>query len=226
ALRFAEGKRAKTDRLDAGLIARFALMMDDAARPIPNAKAYEIKALSTRRRQLVEMAAAEKVRLKQALDAVVATSCRQMIALLVAERGRVGAQLAAELAAVDGGAECDALLQSIPGIGPATAMALRADLPELGQLDRKAVAHLAGLARHPNQSHTRTGQAHSGGDRPCARAALYMAAISADKGFIAECHAMRTAGKPAKVALIAVARKLVVAANAIVKFGQPWQKPA
>jgi transposase len=229
ALRFAEGKRAKTDRLDAGLIARFALMIDDAARPVPNAKAFEIKALSTRRRQLVEMAAAEKVRLKQALDEAVATSCRQMIALLVAERGRVEALLAAELAAVDGGAECDALLQSIPGIGPATAMVLRADLPELGRLDRKAIAHLAGLAPHPNQSGTRTGQAHISGGRPCVRAALYMAAISAaraDKGFKAEYQAMRKAGKPAKVALIAVARQLVVAANAIVKSGHPWQKIA
>jgi transposase len=229
ALRVAEGKRAKTDRLDAGLIARFALMMNDAARPVPSAKAFEIKALSTRRRQLVEMAAAEKVRLKQALDAVVATSCREMIAMLTAERGRVEALLAAELAAVDGGSECDALLQSIPGIGPATAMILRADLPELGRLDRKAIAHLAGLAPHPNQSGTRAGQAHIGGGRPCVRAALYMAAISAvrsDKGFKQEYNAMRTAGKPAKVALIAVARKLAVAANAIVKSRRPWQKLA
>jgi transposase len=229
ALRVAEGKRAKTDRLDAGLIARFALIMDDAARPVPSAKAFEIKALSTRRRQLVEMAAAEKVRLKQALDEAVATSCRQMIALLVAERAHVEALLAAELAAVDGGAERDALLQSIPGIGPATAMVLRADLPELGHLDRKAIAHLAGLAPHPNQSGTRTGQAHIGGGRPCVRAALYRAAISAvraDKGFKHEYQALRTAGKPAKVALIAVARKLVVAANAILKSRTPWQKSA
>ena len=76
ALRIAEGRRAKTDRLDAGLIARFALAMQDAARPVPDAKAFEIKALSTRRRQLVEMAAMEKVRLKQTLYDAVAESCR------------------------------------------------------------------------------------------------------------------------------------------------------
>ena len=229
ALRFAEGKRAKTDRLDAGLIARFALMMEDAARPVPSAKAFEIRALSTRRRQLVEMAAAEKVRLKQALDTAVAQSCRDMIAMLAAERTRVEALLAAELAMVDGGQAQDELLQSIPGIGPATAMVLRADLPELGRLDRKAIASLAGLAPHPNQSGTRTGQAHIGGGRPCVRAALYMAALSAvrtDKGFKHEYQALRNAGKPAKVALIAVARKIVVAANAILKSGSPWQKPA
>lgn len=229
ALRVAEGKRAKTDRLDAGLIARFALMMNDAARPVPSAKAFEIKSLSARRRQLVEMAAAEKVRLKQALDEAVAASCRQIIALLVAERSRIEALLAAELEAVDGGPACDRLLQSIPGIGPATSMILRADLPELGRLDRKAIAHLAGLAPHPNQSGTRTGQARIGGGRPCVRAALYMAAISAvraNNGFKHEYLAMRNAGKPAKVALIAVARRIIVAANAILKSGNPWQKTA
>lgn len=228
ALRLAEGRRAKTDRLDAALIARFALLMEDAARPVPDAKAFEIRALSTRRRQLVEMAAAEKVRLKQAIDEVVATSCRQMIAMLAAERVRVEALLAAALDAVDDAGERDALLQSIPGIGPAISMVLRADLPELGSLDRKAIASLAGLAPHPNQSGSRTGQAHIGGGRPCVRAALYMAAVNAvraDKGFKREYLALRNAGKPAKVALIAVARKIVVAANAIIKSGTKWQKP-
>ena len=91
-------------------------------------------------------------------------------------------------------------------------MTLMADLPELGSLDRKAVASLAslaGLAPHPNQSGTRTGKAHIGGGRPCVRAALYMAAVSAartDKGFKREYLALRQAGKPAKVALVAIAR--------------------
>ncbi|WP_243410461.1 IS110 family transposase [Caulobacter radicis] len=80
ALRTAEGRRAKTDKLDAGLIARFALLMQDAARPVPSARAFEIRALSTRRRQLVEMAAMEKTRLKQTLDEVIADSCRRAIA--------------------------------------------------------------------------------------------------------------------------------------------------
>jgi transposase len=229
ALRIAEGKRAKTDRLDAGLIARFALVMQDAARPVPDAKAFEIRALSTRRRQLVEMAAMEKVRLKQTLDEVVAESCRQMIALLTQERTRVEALLQAELLANAERAKRAVLLQSIPGIGPAITMTLLADLPELGSIDRKAIANLAGLAPHPNQSGLRTGQAHIAGGRPCVRAALYMAAVSAarsDNGFKREYQAMRQAGKPAKVALIAIARKLVVAANGIIKSGQPWIKPA
>ena len=227
ALRIAEGKRAKTDRLDAGLIARFALVMQDAARPVPDAKAFEIKALSTRRRQLVEMAAMEKVRLKQSLDEGVAESCRQMIALLTQERARVEALLQAELMASAERAERARLLQTIPGVGPAISMTLLADLPELGSIDRKAIASLAGLAPHPNQSGQRTGQAHIAGGRPCVRAALYMAAVSAtrsDRGFKHEYLAMRQAGKPAKVALIAIARKLLVAANGMIKTNKPWLK--
>jgi transposase len=229
ALRIAEGKKAKTDRLDAKLIARFALIMRDAARPIPSAKAFEIRALSTRRRQLVEMAAMEKVRLKQTLDAAVAESCRQIIALLGEERAKVEALLQAELLAAADGAARSQLLQTIPGVGPAVSMTLLADLPELGRLDRKAVASLAGLAPHPNQSGTRSSQAHISGGRPCVRAALYMAAVNAartDKGFKREYLAMRQAGKPAKVALIAIARKIVVAANGMLKSHQPWQTSA
>ncbi len=229
ALRIAEGKRAKTDRLDAKLIARFALLMQDAARPVPSAKAFEIRALSTRRRQLVEMAAMEKVRLKQTLDEAVAVSCRQMIALLSEERTRVEALLNAELLADEVGAHRSELLQTIPGIGPAISMTLLAYLPELGALDRKAIASLAGLAPHPNQSGARTGQAHIGGGRPCVRAALYMAAVNAvrcDQGFKQEYQALRNAPKPAKVALIAIARRIAVAANAMLKTDQPWTKPA
>lgn len=229
ALRIVEGRRAKTDRLDAGLIARFALLMQDAARPVPSARALEIRALSTRRRQLVEMAAMEKTRLKQALDEAIADSCRRAIAWLSQERAEVEARLQAMILQAHDGPARQALLQTIPGVGPAVSMTLLADLPELGSLDRKAVGHLAGLAPHPNKSGTREGPAHIGGGRPCVRAALYMAAVSAartDKGFRREYLAMRQAGKPAKVALIAIARKLVVIANGMLKTGQPWQKPA
>jgi transposase len=227
ALRIAEGKRAKTDRLDAALIARFALIMRDVARPVPSPKAFEIRALSTRRRQLVEMAAMEKVRLGQTLDEAVANSCRQIIAFLAEERAKVEALLQAELLTSQDGPQRSGLLQTIPGVGPAVSMTLMADLPELGTLDRKAIASLAGLAPHPNQSGTRTGQAHIGGGRPCVRAALYMAAVSAvrsDNGFKREYQALRRAGKPAKVALVAIARRIVVAANTMLKANRPWLK--
>ena len=227
ALRIAEGKLAKTDRLDAQLIARFALMMPDAARPVPSPDAFQVRALSTRRRQLVEMAAMEKVRLKQALDEDIASSCRLMIALLAQERAKVEQQLQQRLLAEPKGRADSLLLQTIPGVGPAVSMTLMADMPELGSLDRKAAAHLAGLAPHADESGTRTGAAHIRGGRPCVRAALYMAAINAvrsDNGFRREYQAMRKAGKPAKVALVAVARRIVVAANSILKNQQPWAK--
>jgi transposase len=226
ALRLAEGRRAKTDRLDAALIARFALAMQDAARPVPSAQAFQIRALSARRRQLVELAAMEKTRLKQALDPQIADSCRAMIAMLTAERGRIEAQLTAMLDEDPANRRRGDLLRTIPGVGPAVSMSLLTDLPELGRIDRRAIASLAGLAPHPNDSGTRSGQAHIQGGRPCVRAALYMAALAAarsDTGFKAEYQALRKAGKPAKVALIAIARKLVVAANGMIKADRPWQ---
>lgn len=229
ALRIAEGKKAKTDRLDAKLIARFALIMQDAARPVPSPKAFEIRGLSTRRRQLVEMIAMEKTRLKQTLDEPIAASCRQIIAMLAAERVRVEEALRQALLEQQQGARRFELVQTIPGVGPAVGMTLLADLPELGGLDRKAVASLAGLAPHPNQSGARIGQAHISGGRPCVRAALYMAAVSAartDKGFKREYIALRQAGKPAKVALVAIARRIAIAANAILKSDRPWTKDA
>lgn len=226
ALRLAEGKRAKTDRLDAELIARFALAMQDAARPVPSAQAFQIRALSTRRRQVVEMAAMEKTRLKQSLDPQIAASCRTIIAHLAEERARIEAELDTLLAAQPANPRRRQLLQTIPGVGPAISATLLADLPELGSLDRRAIASLAGLAPHPSESGTRSGNAHIQGGRPCVRTALYIAAISAarsDKGFKAEYQALRAAGKPAKVALIAIARKLVVAANGMLKADRPWQ---
>jgi transposase len=225
ALRLAEGKRAKTDRLDAELIARFALAMQDAARPVPSAQAFQIRALSTRRRQLVEMAAMEKTRLKQTLDPQIAASCRTIISALAQERARIEAGLDTLLAAEPANPRRRQLLQTIPGVGPAISATLLADLPELGRLDRRAIASLAGLAPHPSDSGTRSGHAHIQGGRPCVRTALYIAAVSAarsDNGFKAEYRALRAAGKPAKVALVAIARKLVVAANGMLKADRPW----
>lgn len=225
ALRLAEGRRAKTDRLDAALIARFALIMTDVARPLPSAEAMEIRALSTRRRQVVELAAAEKTRLKQALDEEIADSCRRLIAGLEAERARVQALLETKLHADPANRRRAELLRTIPGVGPAVITTLLADLPELGTLDRRSVASLTGLAPHPDQSGTRTGRAHIGGGRSCVRTALYMAALSAsrsDRGLKREYQALRDAGKPAKVALTAIARRLAVAANSMIKADQPW----
>lgn len=225
--RAAEGGRAKTDRLDAKLIARFALCMSDVVRPVPDAQAMRLRALSTRRRQIVEMIAIEKTRLKQALEPDIIDSHREMIALLSERRRTVEAELQAAIAARPDGARRMALLQTAPGVGPAVAATLLADLPELGALDRGAAASLAGLAPHIVQSGIERGQAHISGGRPCVRNAMYMAALSGvrtDAGFKTEYQAMRNDGKPAKVALIAIARKLLVTLNGMIRDDRPWSK--
>lgn len=229
AYRDAEGGRAKTDRLDAGLIARFALKMIDAVRPLPSPAQNRLKALSLRRRQLVEMIAMEKVRLKQALEPILADSHRAAIADLGALLARVEAELGQSLAADPDLARTLAILTSIPGIGVRIATLLVTDLPELGQTDRKAIASLAGLAPHVSQSGNAPPRAAISGGRPCVRAGLYMAALVAARhnpDLRPEYEAMRRAGKPAKVALIALARKLVVLANALVKSGAHYQNRA
>lgn len=228
AFRTAEGGRAKNDRLDARLIARFALTMSERPHPAPSAETLEVRALSTRRRQLVELVAAEKTRLKQAPDAAVARSCRHVIALLEAEREHVEAALHDKLLADQRGRRVHEILTSIPGIGPKVAITLMADLPELGTLDRRAVASLAGLAPFDDDSGERRGTRHIAGGRACVRAALYLAALAASRSeaaYKAERSALLAKGKPPKVATIAIARKLLVAANAMIKNDQTWQKP-
>lgn len=220
AFRDAEGKRAKTDRLDAGLIARFAVTMSDALRSLPSADQQALKALATRRRQLVEMIAMEKTRLKQVIDPVLCDSHRAAIAALSAQRSLIEAEIAAKLAADTDLARRMAVLRSLPGFGAVITTTLITDLPELGTVDRRAIASLAGVAPHPSQSGLAPGRNQIAGGRPCVRTALYMAALVASRcnpKFKAEYQAMREAGKPAKVAIIAIARKLLILANALIK---------
>lgn len=225
AFRAVEGRRAKNDRLDAELIARFALAVPDIVRPVPEPQLLRIRALSSRRRQIVGMIAAEKTRLRQTVDETIAASHRQTIALLTAQRRAIESELAGSLDAA-GKAARGRLLQTAPGVGPAVAMTLLADLPELGTLDRRAIASLAGLAPHISQSGLGAGRAAISGGRPCVRTALYLAALSAirsERGFKAEYQAMRAAGKPAKVAIIAIARKILTILNQMARENTPWR---
>lgn len=221
AFRDAEGGRAKTDRLDAGLIARFALVMTDALRPVPSADQIDLKDLATRRRQLTEMIGIEKTRLKQAHQPHVKASIGAAIEALTEQCDAIEAELDARIAADPALARRREILRSIPGIGARISTLLLTDLPELGTTDRKGIASLAGLAPHPSQSGLAPGRDAIGGGRPCVRAALYMGALAACRAksspYRARYLAMREAGKPAKVAIIAVARLLVTTANALVK---------
>jgi transposase len=223
AFRDAEGRRAKTDRLDARLIARFALAMTDAIRPLPSADQLALRALSTRRRQLTEMIAMEKTRLKQAAEPLLLDSHRATIADLTHQCALIEAELARRIAGDDELARTLKILKSIPGIGERVATVLVTDLPELGRSDRKAIASLAGLAPHISQSGNAPPRAAIAGGRPCVRTALYMAALVASRHnpqMKTAYLSLREQGKPAKVALIAVARRLLVTANALVKANQ------
>jgi transposase len=220
AFRTAEGRIAKTDRLDAGLIARFARTMPDRLRPAPEPEAIALKALSTRRRQLTELIAMEKTRLAQAFDAEIAASCRTVIAALEAACAEVERRLEAAIAADPALARRREILVSIPGIAGRIAGVVIADMPELGTLDRKAAASLAGMAPHPNQSGPLAGRNAIAGGRPCLRTAFYMAGMVAarcDPRFKATYRAMREAGKPPKVAIVATGRRLVTIANALIR---------
>lgn len=220
AFRTAEGRIAKTDRLDAGLIARFARSMPERLRPAPEPEAIAIKALSTRRRQLTELVAMEKTRLAQAFDAGIAASHRAVIAGLEAACAEVERRLEAAVAADPALARKREILVSIPGIGPRIAGVVIADMPELGRLHRKAAASLAGMAPHPDQSGALPGRHAIAGGRPCLRTAFYMAGMVAarcDPRLKAQYRAMRDAGKPPKLAIVATGRRLVTIANALIR---------
>ena len=225
AFRDAEGRRAKTDRLDAQLIARFALTMREPLHPLPTDAQRELKALSLRRRQLPEMIAMEKTRMKQANSALLLDSHRAAIAALSAQCQTIEAELARRIGDDAELRRVLHILKSIPGIGERVATLLITDLPELGQRDRKTIASLAGLAPHISQSGAAPPRATIAGGRPCVRAALYMAALVAARHHPKlrdDYNALRLQGKPGKVALIAIARKLLVTANALVKADTPY----
>jgi transposase len=225
AFREFEGRRAKTDRLDARLIARFALAMTDAIRPLPSAEQLALKALATRRRQLTEMIAMEKTRLKQTVEPLLLDNHRATIAALTAQCRQIETELACRISADPQLACSFEILTSIPGIGERVATALITELPEIGRVDRKAIASLAGLAPHISQSGNAPPRAAISGGRPCVRTALYMAALVASRHnpqMKAGYQALRDQGKPAKLALIAIARKLLVTANAMVKNNTPY----
>jgi transposase len=223
------GKRAKTDALDAELIARFALAMPlEEDRSLPSADAEAIRSLAARRRQIVDLLVQEKTRLKMTRDSFVLESLRTVVAQLKTERARIEAALTKALAADQALQRKHKLLCSIPGIGNIVATVLVTDLPELGSLNRHQVASLVGLAPHPERSGTSKSADHIRGGRACVRTALYMAAVSAircNPPFKASYKRLVQAGKPRKLAVIAVARKLAVLANAIIKTDLPW-KPA
>lgn len=221
------GRLAKTDRLDAAMIARFAAVMQPPPRALPDATAQELTALFDRRRQLVDMLVAEGNRLKVAKPAV-QPSLKKHLAYL--DRAITGADHDIEtwITAHPDWHDRDVLLQSVPGVGPQTSHAVLAHLPELGRLNRREIASLVGVAPHACDSGTLRGKRHCWGGRAPIRATLYMAIVSATRCNppIRECYQrLKAAGKPTKVARTACMRRLLTILNAMVKTQQHWHAP-
>jgi transposase len=220
------GKRAKTDPIDAAVIAHFAVAAEVEVRPLPDAETLLFADLLARRRQLVEMLTAERQRLARATAGRLRASIRRVVDALARELKALDGDLDAAVRASPAWRVKEQLLTSVPGVGPVIARTLVADLPELGSLDRKQIAALAGLAPFTRQSGRWTGKSFIGGGRAPVRAALFMGAMVAKrhnpvlKAFF---DRLVAAGKPKMVALIAVARKLLVILNAILRDQQPWQ---
>ena len=222
------GLLAKTDRLDAGILARFAAVVRPTPRPVPSDATLELTALVERRRQLVEMLTAEKNRLSVARKPV-RPSVQQIIRALEKALAAADADIDRWIRSSPVWRAQDDLLQSVPGVGPQTARLLIAALPELGRLTRREIAALVGVAPLACDSGTLRGQRHCWGGRSHIRAVLYMATLAGSR-FNPVLRAMyrrlKAAGKPPKVALVACMRRLIIILNAMVKTQRHWQAPA
>jgi len=214
------GCLAKTDRVDARILARMARALELAPTPPPDPARTRLAALMARRDDLVEEAGREANRLKQAHDAFVRSDIASLIRVLKNRIAKCEAEIAALIAADSQLAETEARLRSAPGIGPITAASLIARLPELGQVSRGAIANLAGLAPHACDSGKMRGQRHIWGGRKEVRKSLYQAAFISSRynpALKALRNRLQAAGKPFKVAIIAVARVLLTQLNAIIR---------
>lgn len=220
----ATGRLAKTDRLDARVLAQFAQAVRPDARPGRNAAEQALVELVARRRQLVDMRAQEKTRLAMASPRQ-RESLQEHIAWLSERIARLDGDLNQRLRESDLWKTQVNLLRSAPGIGPVTVLVLLSHLPELGKLNRREIAALVGLAPFNRDSGFQRGRRTIWGGRAEVRSVLYMATLAATRGDnpIAAFHRRLVAqGKPAKVALTAAMRKLLTILNALMKQNQPW----
>jgi transposase len=220
----ASGRLAKTDRIDAEALADFAEAIRPEARPLPSAEVQAPDALLSRRQQLLGMRLMESNRLGSCSDPTVRAGLERHIAWLLAEATAADHLLAEAVKASPAWKERDELLRSIPGVGPVASTTLLAALPELGRLDGGELSAPVGLAPFADDSGTRRGGRHVRGGRAAVRRALYLAALSAvrhNPAMKAFKERLRARGKKAKVTLTAVARKLLVIANAVVRTGRP-----
>ena len=224
----AMGRLAKTDRLDAKVIAHFAEAVRPPVRPLPDETTRHLGALVARRRQLLEMLVAERNR-RQAADRALHERIDAHLTWLESALAEIEGDLDGAVRDSPVWRAKEELLRSVPGVGPVSARTLLAQLPELGSLTRRQVAALVGVAPFNRDSGKMRGRRTIWAGRAALRACLYMAAVAAARGsnpVIASFYRrLRLAGKPAKLALTACMRKLVVTLNAMLRTSTVW-KPA
>lgn len=220
----AKGVAAKTDALDARLLAAFGRVLEPPPRPQPNAQTAALAEIVRRRRQIVDFLTEEHARREQTHDTDVTDMIDAHLAMLKSQLALVDKTIAQKIAACPAMARKQEILQAVPGVGKVTAAVLLAEMPELGALDAKQAAALAGLAPYNRDSGKSSKKASVRGGRPGVRCALYMASVSAlrhNDDIKVFYRRLRANGKPAKVAVIAAARKLVVILNAKVRDACP-----
>jgi len=220
------GQRAKTDPLDAAVIAHFAEATKPQVRPLPDEATRLLADLVTRRRQIIEMIGAERQREQRVTIPRLKKSISRLLKALEKELASLDHDIDNAIRNSPAWRDKENLLETVPGVGPVIARTLIAELPELGSLGRKEIAALAGLAPFTRQSGKWRGKSFIGGGRTAVRCALFMGALVGKrhnpilKAFF---DRLVAAGKPKMVALIAVARKLLTILNAIVRDSRPWQ---
>lgn len=220
----ATGRLAKTDALDASILARFAEAVRPAPRQLPDAATHEVSAQLSRRRQLIEMRVAEHNRLGRAPRRI-QQQLRNHLTWLDRQVAAIEEELAQRIKSTPIWRERDNLLQSVPGVGPTLSRTLVAELPKLGTLTRHQIAALVGVAPVNRDSGTLRGRRTTWGGRAVVRAVLYMGTLAAVRWnpvLNAFYQRLRAAGKAPKVALVACMRTLLTILNAMLKHQTPW----
>ena len=222
----AVGRLAKSDPLDAAVIAHFAEAVRPEPRPLPDQATRDLDELVARRRQIVEMMTAERNRRRQATQAKTIRSIEQVLAILKAQLDDIESEIDGAIRSSPTWRTKQDLLTSVPSIGKTIARTLIAELPELGHLDRRQLAALAGLAPFNRDSGAWRGRRSIYGGRAHVRTVLFMAVLVAIRRNLPLAQTYRRlvdAGKPPKVAIVACMRKLLGILNAILRDNTPWQ---
>jgi transposase len=221
------GELAKTDAVDAKILARFAQLQCIPTRPVPTLETQEMNDLVTRKEQLIQMRTMEKNRRHRTTQKAIQKSIDKIIETFDKEIAAIDARIKEMIKANADWSEKDKILQSVPGVGPKTSQVLISALPELGTINRQEIAALAGVAPFCDDSGKRSGARRIKGGRADVRKALYMAALSAvrfNKTLKVFFERLIAEGKKFKVAIVAAMRKLLTILNVMLKTKTHWQE--